>query len=267
MRLAWSASSIASEYASSPVAQPATQARTSSVGLRSRKMAGRMSRSSVSNASRSRKKFVTPIRRSFSSSLCSPTSASSRRRYSGSECTARTCMRRSIRRSTVARLYWRKSWPVCARSRPRTRCRACSASALSSSSVTADAGKSAGPAGGSSIALAFFHKSTSFCGISTTGSTKSTSPVPMAASGMPSCSASPGCWTMITPPVSLTRPMPTAPSPPVPDNTMASARSRWASASVRKNASMAMCWPRGRCISATVRLPSIIVSCLLGAIT
>jgi hypothetical protein len=72
------------------------------------------------------------------------------------------------------------------------RCSACSASALSSTSPGWTAASVRRPSGGNSMALALRHRSTSFCGISATGMTKSTTPVPIAASGMPSYSASRG---------------------------------------------------------------------------
>jgi hypothetical protein len=62
---ACSASSIASEYASSPVADPATQTRTSSSGPFPANSPGTTCRASPSNASRSRKKLVTQIRKSL----------------------------------------------------------------------------------------------------------------------------------------------------------------------------------------------------------
>jgi hypothetical protein len=55
---------MATEKASSPVAQPATQTRIPSAGSRSWKSAGMTSPASVPNASGSRKNWVTPISRS-----------------------------------------------------------------------------------------------------------------------------------------------------------------------------------------------------------
>ena len=71
-RAASSATSIATEYASSPVEQAGTQTRTERSSSRLSKIFGRTSRSSASNAARSRKNWVTPISMSPSSALASP---------------------------------------------------------------------------------------------------------------------------------------------------------------------------------------------------
>ena len=78
------------------------------------------------------------------------------------------------------------------------------------------------------------HRSISRSGISAAVVTKSTMPVAMALRGMLSYSASAGSWANVMPPISLTLDSPTEPSEPAPDSTMPIARSRWASARVRK---------------------------------
>lgn len=67
-----------------------------------------------------------------------------------------------------------------------------------------------------------------------TGSTQSTMPVAMAASGMLPCSASSGSCAIVSPPRSLMRLMPLAPSPSPPDSTMAAEWGPWVSARARK---------------------------------
>jgi hypothetical protein len=137
---------------------------------------------------------------------------------------------------------------------------------MSGPSTRATQGPS-GPAWGSSIDLALRQMSISFCGISAAGRMKSARPVAMADSGMPSCSASPGLWTRISPPFSLTRAMPTAPSPPVPDSTSAIARSRCPSARLRKKVSMATWAGWLRSSGPTSSMSPSIASCMSGAMT
>ena len=60
--------------------------------------------------------------------------------------------------------------------------------------------------------------------------------------------------------------MPSAPSLPEPDMTMLIARSRWSSARLRKNRSIATGRPRGRFAFVTLRKPSIIESSFDGEI-
>ncbi len=103
-RLDSSVSSIAIEYASSPVEQPATQARIGSSSAALSSSFGSTSRSSASNALRSRKNWVTPISRSSSRAFGSSAALARKRRYAIRSGRPLTCRRRSIRRSTVARL-------------------------------------------------------------------------------------------------------------------------------------------------------------------
>ena len=63
---------MAIEYASSPVAQPATQMRTSASAPRPCKMPGITVRASAANTSGSRKNWVTPMSRSAKSRSISP---------------------------------------------------------------------------------------------------------------------------------------------------------------------------------------------------
>ena len=80
-------------------------------------------------------------------------------------------------------------------------------------------------------------------------STQSTMRVAMAASGIPVCSASFGLWAMVSPPRSLMRLIPSAPSPSPPDKTMATECGPCVSASERKNKSTVRRLPCSRCKS------------------
>ena len=105
-------------------------------------------------------------------------------------------------------------------------------------------------------------------GISATFSSQSTMPVSIEARGMLLCSASSGSCAMVSPPRSLMRLMPTAPSPSAPESTTAAACGPCVSASERKKRSTATRLPRSgvefvqpqMCRSSTV-------SCLPGGIT
>ena len=70
-------------------------------------------------------------------------------------------------------------------------------------------------------------------------------PVAIAARGMPECSASSGSCAMVSPPRSLIRLIPIAPSPSAPESTIATDRGPCVSASVRKKISTATRFPFG----------------------
>ena len=112
--------------------------------------------------------------------------------------------------------------------------------------------------------LAYFFRR---AGISATGSTQSTMPVPIAERGIPECSASFGSCAIVSPPRSLIRLMPIAPSPSAPDRTIAAACGPWVSARVRKNRSTATRRPWYGVRSPHTRWPSIAVSVLPGGMT
>ena len=96
-------SSMATEYASSPVAHAAIQTRTVSLGPLPRKRDG-MTASRAANDSRSRKKFVTEMSMSCNSAPVSPGCVRRKPRYCGTSSMPLTCMRRAMRRRMVARL-------------------------------------------------------------------------------------------------------------------------------------------------------------------
>ena len=94
----------ASEYASSPVAHPATHSRNSSPAGSRPSRAGRTSRPIRANASSSRKNRVTPISKSLYSRFSSAGSSASRRAYASSPGVSLSPSRRSSRRATVSGL-------------------------------------------------------------------------------------------------------------------------------------------------------------------
>jgi hypothetical protein len=93
--------SIASEYASSPVEHPADQTRTEAPSSLPSKMAGITCSARAAKASRSRKKLVTPMRRSWKRSAISFGSVLRCSAYASSVARPREAIRRSIRRPMV----------------------------------------------------------------------------------------------------------------------------------------------------------------------
>lgn len=234
------------EYASSPVAHPATHTRTCSSPDSDANNEPITSCSRKSNASRSRKNWVTPISMSASSAFASSGAARRKSRYARRSRWPLTCMRRSIRRSTVARLYSRKSWPVRTR-----RCIRMSESARSGSLTVGRSTWCSDCANSTlccSMRRAFDQSSSNRCGMSAAGSTISTRAMAIACCGISAYSASSGVCASVMPPASLMRLKPAAPSEPVPDITMPIARQSCASASVRKKWSIvngaSSDWPR-----------------------
>jgi hypothetical protein len=108
---------MAIEYASSPVEQPGTHARTEAPADLPSKSSGTTVSSSVWNASGSRKKQVTPISRSRNSESTSSGVRCRYWTYSSIVPIWWAASLRSMRRWRVPVLYWEKSWPVWARSR------------------------------------------------------------------------------------------------------------------------------------------------------
>ncbi len=92
---------MASEYTSSPVAHPATQMRTGAAAARPRSSAGNTFSLSASNASESRKNWVTRIRKSWYRLWTSAASVRSRARYSAGAWKPRSAIRRMMRRRMV----------------------------------------------------------------------------------------------------------------------------------------------------------------------
>ena len=120
--------------------------------------------------------------------------------------------------------------------------------------------------GGSRMVSTLRASCTSRSAISATGSTKSTTPVAIAACGMPPCSLSSGDCASVTPPSSLMRCRPSAPSVPVPDSTTATAREPCTSASRRKTLSISALWPV-RTSDCSCSKPSLTISILPGGST
>lgn len=137
-------------------------------------------------------------------------------------------------------------------------------SVLSAASACAWSGSTCS---GSWMRRAVIQRSISRWGISATGSTKSIMSVTMAARGMLANAASSGCCAMVMPPSSFTRVMPTDPSDPAPEKIMPTARSRWLSASERRNRSMAARRSSFDLAFFTRRKLSTMVSTIDGAIT
>ena len=84
---------------------------------------------------------------------------------------------------------------------------------------------------------------------------------------MQACSASSGSWAMVSPPRSLMRLMPMAPSPSAPESTIAVACGPWVSASERKNRSTATRLPRSGSRSGEPQVAVDTVRCLPGGMT
>jgi len=103
--------------------------------------------------------------------------------------------------------------------------------------------------------------------ISAAGITKSTTPSATALAGIESNSASDGDCAKVTPPRSLMRRRPSAPSEPMPLSTMPIARSRWTSPSVRRKMSIAVFGPPRRLAGVTRNEPSAIFRSRRGEIT
>lgn len=178
--------------------------------------------------------------------------------------TARTCMRRRMRRKTVARLYLMKSCPLRTRSDTRISCSICSASFACSDGRDADSVSSSSLRGRSRVFLALAHSSISFAGICLAGSVKSTAPLEIAASGTLSYPTSVGSCAMVKPPWSLMHESPLLPSELMPDNTMVKNRSRCASPRLQKKTSIAPSRPWGRTLSSRTRPPTCTFKSLLG---
>ena len=117
----------------------------------------------------------------------------------------------------------------------------------------------------SSVRMARFFISKSLPGISSGGSTKSTTPASTALLGIPSYAADISSWANVIPPLSFIALSPNVPSDAVPDNTTPMACSRCTSARELKNISMgrlrSVLFLSGRGLSLST--PSLATSILL----
>ncbi len=226
-------SSIAIEYASSPVAVATIHARSGSPGLAARACTSGTSAlcRSTSKASASRKKRVTGISSSRRSVSTSSVWVDRWSAYPCSEPSPVATMRRSTRRSTVAGLYWLKSMRITPASRRSTPSRLGSPVAPCTLAERA--------ARGSPLAMMLATSTASPSG----ESAWSAAPLPITARGMPSKRAVAGSWASTQAPAASSASAPRVPSEPVPESTMPMAREAASAARLSKKASMGSVTP------------------------